>query len=181
MSASPDASDPVKPSSNDGAYQLAEGIGGDGRKQGHKCCGVCCDMRRAVIIVNIIMSLDLGLFSVLWALNLTNQAVFTSALAEEFNYYSIGGFGIAAILTIRVLFCLAGIVGAVKYSAIGVGLALAGYAFAFVMSLIGGVNLIGMIMAVFFAYPHVFFIKEVRSGIMTKENYPTEEFSCCCV
>jgi hypothetical protein len=23
-------------------------------KQGHKCCGGCCDMRRAVIIVNII-------------------------------------------------------------------------------------------------------------------------------
>jgi hypothetical protein len=24
------------------------------QKQGHKCCGGCCDMRRAVIIVNII-------------------------------------------------------------------------------------------------------------------------------
>jgi hypothetical protein len=32
-----------------------------------------------------------------------------------------------------------------------------------------------------FMYPHVGFIMEVRSGIMSAETYPREEASCCCL
>ena len=39
-------------------YELAKPIAGQengaGVKQGHKCCGGCCDMRRAVIIVDLV-------------------------------------------------------------------------------------------------------------------------------
>jgi hypothetical protein len=38
--------------------------------------------------------------------------------------------------------------------------------------------LIGVIMSV---YVHISFIKEVRAGIMSPENYANEEQSCCCV
>jgi hypothetical protein len=38
--------------------------------------------------------------------------------------------------------------------------------------------LIGVVMSV---YVHVSFIKEVRAGIMSPENYANEEQSCCCV
>ena len=32
-----------------------------------------------------------------------------------------------------------------------------------------------------FLYPHIGFIMEVKKGIMTRDTYPREEFSCCCV
>ena len=32
-----------------------------------------------------------------------------------------------------------------------------------------------------FLYPHIGFILEVKKGIMTRDTYPREEFSCCCV
>lgn len=143
-------------------------------------------MRRAVIIVNVINTvlLVMGLFSVLAARNLSDQVDGqvdddeVSAALEEFKSLPIGGF--VAIQTVKILLSLIGIFGAVKYNEIGVGLAMAGFVFDAVMSLIG-VNLFAFIYAVCFAYPHAFFIKEVRAGIMTKENYPNEEFSCCCV
>jgi len=37
------------------------------------------------------------------------------------------------------------------------------------------------VLTLFFMYPHIGFIMEVHSGIMSAETYPREEFSCCCV
>jgi hypothetical protein len=37
------------------------------------------------------------------------------------------------------------------------------------------------IVMLLFMYPHVGFVSEVKSGIMSAETYPREEFSCCCV
>jgi hypothetical protein len=34
---------------------------------------------------------------------------------------------------------------------------------------------------ILFMYPHIGFIHEVKSGIMSAETYPREESSCCCV
>jgi hypothetical protein len=48
------------------------------------------------------------------------------------------------------------------------------------MSLVA-VNPIGLVLAALFAYPHFFFIKEVRSGIMSEANYVNVNQSCCCV
>lgn len=45
---------------------------------------------------------------------------------------------------------------------------------------VGGI-VFGLIIIVLFAYPHIMFIIEVKKGILTKETYPREEFSCCCV
>lgn len=181
----PTKSEPIKPASND--YQLAAGNGGDGRKLGHLCCGGCCDMRRAVIIVNIINTvlLTLGLFGVV-AARITSNNVDTSQLdddslqdaMEQFKALPLGGF--LAIQTVKIVLCLAGIVGAVKYNQAAVGLAMVGYVFDAVMGAIR-FDLVGLVCAGLFAYPHGFLIKEVRDGIMTKENYPNEEHSCCCV
>jgi hypothetical protein len=38
-----------------------------------------------------------------------------------------------------------------------------------------------LIIAAAFIYPQVMFVREVRVGIMTKETYINEEYSCCCV
>ena len=181
----PTQSEPVKPAGND--YQLAAGNGGDGRKLGHSCCGGCCDMRRAVIIVNIINTvlLTLGLFGVVAARRASNNVdasqldddTLQDAL-EQFKELPLGGF--IVIQTIKILLCLAGIVGAVKFNQVAVGLAMVGYLFDAMMALIR-FDLIGLVIAGFFTYPHVLFIKEVRDGLMTKENYPNEKQSCCCV
>lgn len=34
---------------------------------------------------------------------------------------------------------------------------------------------------ILWVYPHVGFIVQVGKGIMTKDNYAREEYSCCCV
>ena len=41
--------------------------------------------------------------------------------------------------------------------------------------------MISTVCTALFLYPHIGFIMEVKKGIMTRETYPREEFSCCCV
>jgi hypothetical protein len=41
--------------------------------------------------------------------------------------------------------------------------------------------IISVIYTAILIYPHIGFILEVKKGIMTKETYAREEFSCCCV
>ena len=156
-------------------------------KQGHKCCGGCCDMRRGVIIVDIInvVLLTLGLFGVLATRNLSGQAEelydddeVQATLAEFATSFPLGAF--IAIQAIKIVCSASGVVGALRYNIYFTGVAAAAYCFDALMALIG-LNLGGVVYAVFFAYPHFFFIKEVRAGIMSKENYHNEEMSCCCV
>jgi large-conductance mechanosensitive channel len=40
--------------------------------------------------------------------------------------------------------------------------------------------ILGFITA-FWIYPSVMLITEIRSKVMSRETYPREEFSCCCV
>jgi hypothetical protein len=39
---------------------------------------------------------------------------------------------------------------------------------------------VSAIISAFFIYPMVRFIREINLGIMSRETYPREEFSCCC-
>jgi hypothetical protein len=91
------------------------------------------------------------------------------------------GIGIvSAIMVIRLLFNGCGVYGAYTFNQYLVGFSLFSYALEGVFALLS-FNLAGLLLAGFFAYPHVFLIKEIRAGIMTPENYPIEEQSCCCV
>ena len=45
---------------------------------------------------------------------------------------------------------------------------------------VGGI-VFGLAIIALFAYPHIMFIVEVRKGILTRETYPREEYSCCCI
>jgi hypothetical protein len=38
-----------------------------------------------------------------------------------------------------------------------------------------------IIFTLLWTYPSIFLAMEIKKGIMTKETYPREEFSCCCV
>jgi hypothetical protein len=46
-------------------------------------------------------------------------------------------------------------------------------------SIIASYVILGAITALWI-YPSVMLVTEIRSGIMSRETYPREEFSCCC-
>lgn len=161
-------------------------VSGVGVKQGHRCCGGCCDVRRATIVVDIIHACLIGmsLMSVLAAHNLasSNAVVYDddtmAAALDEFKNQPMGVF--LASTAIQVVAALCGIAGAVKFNVPLVGVAAASYVVQIILALIR-LDVIGLIYPGFFLYPHVFLIKEMRAGIMTPENYPNEKHSCCCV
>lgn len=40
---------------------------------------------------------------------------------------------------------------------------------------------LGAVLTALWVYPSVFLAVEIKKGIMTKQTYPREEMSCCCV
>jgi hypothetical protein len=218
------------------------------RKQGHRCCGGCCDVRRAVIIVNMVnvvmllMSIE-GILVVETSIEAKNQLhddwfasmkyqddwfatmkvrddwfgnmtfqddwfgnttfqgdwyqgdwfqslLYDMEFDEEVSMWSDDRFShlpfgqlVAAFisaLVVQIVICLIGITGAFLYSKCMVGVAAAFYCVqVFIYAAL--FNPLGVMTMALFAYPHFFLIKEIDQGIMTKQNYPNERMSCCCV
>jgi hypothetical protein len=152
-------------------------------KRGHKCCGGCCDVRRAVIVVNCISIgiLVLGMLTIL-TVSLVDPNSFTDdSVKATFDQFDAKSAGIAcAIMLVQMLFYAMGVYGAIKFNEGFVIAALVAYIVIFVVDAIA-LNIGGILLNGFFAYPHFYFIKEMRDGIMTEENYPNEKQSCCCV
>jgi hypothetical protein len=40
---------------------------------------------------------------------------------------------------------------------------------------------ITIVFTLLWTYPSIFLAMEIKKGVMTKETYPREAFSCCCV
>jgi len=153
-------------------------------------------MRRAVIIVNII-SVALSAFGLLFIslgysiLNASSD--FSSAMTDamdddeakqafaDVEKAAGASLGFLIFLAVAKIVCYScGIYGAMSYNIWLVGVSLAAYGLGFIYALIHG-NILALLPQGFFAYPHVFFIKEVKEGIMSEENYELEKQSCCCV
>ena len=136
-------------------------------KLGGKCCGCCCDYRRAVIIVNAV-GIALGLLGLVLS-------------------FGLSGSGFIFVI-LDIIFSIVAIVGAIQYNVIMVGLTVAWLVIQFVHTvvvviIVGGTVLdivLSVVITALFIYPHVGFIREVKSGVMSRETYPREEFSCCC-
>jgi hypothetical protein len=146
-------------------------------KRGHSCCGGCCDMRRAVIIVDIIMICSL--LSDIFALAaITHVPLDDDQVQQELSRVP---FGVMMFLFVGelVLFGVA-IWGAVTFAAPKVLVGTIVCVFGMVFSL-SPFNLALLLINGFFAYPHAVLYNEISSGIMSKENYYNEEQSCCCV
>lgn len=143
-------------------------------------------MRRATMIVNFInigfILLGFWYLIAYAAVKRTARAVDDDEMQEMYSEMEeLKGVGaIVAVMLVRLMCNSCGVYGAYSFNMYLVGISLAGYCLETVFALIS-FNLGGLFMAIFFAYPHVFLIKEIRAGIMTKENYPVEEQSCCCV
>ena len=170
-------------------------------KQGAKCCGCCCDYRRAVIVlavINICISIGYLVFIFVLAaipgvqVNVDDDVVTTTV--EDNLPIQAALYGVS-------LFCsLCALAGANMYNIPLVALNTLWY----VGSFIGGavilvqtsnqveeaadVNLlvipnivVSAVITMLFMYPHIGFMYEVKVGIMSAETYPREEYSCCCV
>jgi hypothetical protein len=168
---------PVEGMPVDGVYRT-------GVKEGHKCCGACCDMRRAVIIVNLINAtfLIIGILAVLTLTTIDPDDYTDDQVDEAVSNVSNGSATVVILVSLlKLVLNLLGIYGAMTYNMYMVGASCVVYFFEGVMSLVV-MNLYTLVYSAFFAYPHLFFIQEVKAGVMTKENYPiNEEMSCCCV
>jgi hypothetical protein len=148
------------------------------KKRGHTCCGTCCDVRRAVIIVNLVSMcfLVLGLIGIAAFVNQD------SVRLRVVNQLDDAGFRVAVCFTmmVQMIFYALGVYGAVTFNECYLRAALLTYVVMFVFDMVA-FKRIAAIVHWLFAYPHYFLIKEIRAGIMNEGNYENEKYSCCCV
>ena len=134
-------------------------------------------MRRAVIVVNIVM-VSILVIDIFAALTVSHVEFDDDEVNQAIKDVPIRSA--ALLLTFEALCFGIGIWGAVAFSTWQIYVALTMYSINFFVNLFS-FNLAALLMAGFFAYPHIFFIQEIRKGIMTRDNYHNEEQSCCCV
>lgn len=170
-------------------------------KVGGKCCGCCCDYRRATFVVDILVCV----FNVLAVLILVSYGgiYYDDNFGDNDVPYNI--LAIEAVLcTITVIAGGIGIYGSLQYNVYAVGFTGVWLLLNWMASLIDSIAFcaafedepddyrtyecrvspegvtLSFFIVVGFIYPHVLFIKEVIQGILTKDNYSREKYSCCC-
>jgi hypothetical protein len=149
---------------DDGPQLVEENVvGAREARQSHICCGCCCDVRLAVIVVNII------------SMCLAVQAIISFASMSSGGYYASN----IGALVLGMICKTAGIYGAHKFNKIGLAIGAIWYALDCIHSIVF-FDIAGAIMSGFFCYPHVVFLQEMNNGIMTPEKYPNEKLCCPC-
>lgn len=186
------------------------------QKQGGKCCGGCCDYRRAVIVLCIISLV----FAVIGIVNPSLNSSFEDdefpELAEIVSDHSTN---LLIMGIVHILMTVVALVGAIIFNFYMVAVYVLWSILYLIISIVLEKQMVDellawlesnntdstwttteqdslessintyMIMsyaitAIFTAlwvYPSVFLSVEIKKGIMTKETYPREEMSCCCV
>ena len=165
-------------------------------KQGRSCCGCLCDMRRAIIILSV-----LGTFFQVLAIVFNKLFTFDFALddiEDEDDRRRIEDlFSLHIGMTcLAIAGFIMAIIGGIKFKRRPVIMNMMIMVATFLVNAItflnaandidefdyGPVNMIGSIIGVVMSlYVHISFLRKMRMGIMTPENYPREEQSCCCV
>jgi hypothetical protein len=178
-----------------GSYDPFANVGGGGgsSRESHVFCGICCDLRRAVLIMNSItvvfqFMMMIGMFAGFSFLN-NNSDTIVDAMdddiakkqfedwAEHGNFKLVEALvGIFFILSIALHGC--GIYGAYKFELWGVVTAAVSYSISCLLGLIS-LNFVHVTIAGVFLYPHIIMIKEMQEGIMTEDNYSSVA-TCCC-
>ena len=123
-----------------------------------KCCGCCCDMRQSVIAVNMI---SIGML--VMAIGLQIVGSFDTELDDDI-IQEINKIFVPVFIAINIVFAIfnsLGIYGAYKNKIWPVVISLGGHIAYFGISVFM-VDLVGIILGLFFAYPHIFFIRELK-------------------
>jgi len=162
-------------------------------KLGHKCCGCCCDTRRAVIIVEIVFGIFINILNIIFVISGMGVEVVGDPYLEEDikNALKISAvfYGLGIGVAVFVMF------GARIYNiwivAIGLiwnivqticAIAINSQVFRdHDLTYPAYLAVIEVVIVLLIIYPKAMFIYEVHSGIMSPETYDREEQSCCCV
>mmetsp|Transcript_15584 Transcript_15584/g.20303 ORF Transcript_15584/g.20303 Transcript_15584/m.20303 type:complete len:224 (+) Transcript_15584:29-700(+) len=153
-------------------------------KSGHSCCGGCCDMRRAVIIINAINIFRIIFFIAIYLIS-GQEFLVTSEESGKMHYdadeQTFYNWVVPVTWGLTILACnFLGVDGALSFNKWMVGAPLVFYCFLFFSALISQ-DILGICLSGSLAYPHFVFIHEMNSGIMTWQNYHNEDQSCCSV
>ena len=154
------------------------------------CCGGCCDVRRATIIINVIMAV----VAVISIISITATEMSIPADLEEWDddfakqmYDGINSdfrsyLKLANIVTLaRLPFLASGIYGALKYKTLPVQICIGSNIIELLLSVsidssMNGFNffnlIIGAAVTGLWTYPMVLFVGQVKKGIMSDANYP---------
>jgi hypothetical protein len=144
-----------------------------------------CDMRRAVIICNLVTIVVSMALLLIWSWTrptapiqdddfhddhvVNNVADGWSKLEDVSNVYHI---------VLRTICASLGVLGGIFFHFILVAISAVAVVFDFCASIIRR-DWVGIFMPPIFLYPHLMFLKYLRSGLMSPENYKNEMQSCC--
>jgi hypothetical protein len=183
---------------NDVKGVVVEAAGVAQEKQGKKCCGCCCDFRRAVVVTAWICIVYSIVYMILAIVGVgLGTAVATQNDDEDIAKDAAGAAGLSALYAIGfafgICFGVFQLMAALKYNvcmlSTCVVFQLLALAYQIYNTWLGATTSVEIIFSVIFTiivfcaiwiYPLVGLIKEIKEGIMNEETYPREAYSCCC-
>ena len=163
------------------------------------CFGFCCDFRKAVIIVNSIslginlimmILVAVGFNAIAGGMNDAMAEIDDDQVKQAMEQMNGAGGGalmgfVEVIIFIGVIFAGLGIFGALKYNKCALITTSVFYSLSVLGSLFSinsdnlGASLVNIIFPSLWLYPHVCFLILMDKGVMTPDNYPKIEKSCC--
>ena len=154
-------------------------------KQGHSFLGCMCDMRRAVIMIDVLCLIFAASGLILIILTEKYGDKIDPKDMEYIHLHSTTvNFPFSVALSLQIsamLVYIFSIIGACNFSICPVLTACA-WIIAFIV--MDGINKtwVSFGLHIFFLYPHVVLCYELAKRIMTRDNYyQSERQSCCCV
>ena len=154
------------------------------------CCEGCCDVRRATIIINLIMAVVAVISIILITVTEMSIPADLEELDDDVAKQMYDGINsdfrsylkLANIVTLaRLPFLASGIYGALKYKTLPVQICIGSNIIELLLSVsidssMNGFNffnlIIGAAVTGLWTYPMVLFVGQVKKGIMSDANYP---------
>jgi hypothetical protein len=153
---------------------------------------ICCDFRRAVLVVNSISIVLKLIIMVGLGLHITyignNLKTLESDIQDDHECEQVDVFVKSCVMvvleavlevleTISIGLHACGIYGALDFKQWGIATAGIAYTFQLFVGLISG-DIYNIALSAFFLYPHVYMYKLMKAGIMTESNY--HKIASCC-
>jgi hypothetical protein len=151
-------------------------------RRGQSCCGFCCDMRRAVLILN-------GFLVILYSIGVWNTVPSWSSHRRDHHVENDDDdndndtWRFLKMLLKLICFVL-GMWGALSFSTWQLYFPIMVHLHTIVVScgiIFSDWDVMPIGIGISFLYPHVVLMQEIQNGILSKETYPFEAQSCCCV
>lgn len=161
-------------------------------RQAILCCGFCCDLLRACIIVNVMNYVYIvATFFISWngiqIVNTLNtdlgEVDYVDDDALNDRYSELGTyeglyFLFIVVELVGLLFTTLGIVGAVKFNRCLVLTCAIWYCFEAIFAMCVAVWWAAIIKG-FFAYPHIVLFAALTTGKISRQRYTIERYCCC--